>query len=138
MAQITFAPEEAIDLLRANGLLPEVITDIKVKDDTLLLRIATPLPLVDSLPVSIKYIGFENGVVTLNVSADYLKGRILDTVVKLVNSRLEQDFPEKIQLDYPKLHVHINKLLVDRNVRAAQVQEISFDSGLFTVTIAAA
>ncbi|MHC4913658.1 MAG: hypothetical protein ACYTE5_11775, partial [Planctomycetota bacterium] len=95
MAQITFTPEEAIDLLRANGLLPEVITDINVKDDTLLLRIATPLPLVDSLPVSIKYIGFENGVVTLNVSADYLKGRILDTVVKLVNSRLEQDFPEK-------------------------------------------
>jgi hypothetical protein len=138
MAQITFTPEEAISLLRANDLLGEVITDINVKDDTLLLRVATPLPLVSSLPVSIKYVGFENGVVTLQLSADYLKGRILDTVLKLVNARLEQDFPDKIQLDYPNLYVHINKLLVDRNIRAVQVRQITFDSGLFTVTMVAA
>ncbi|MHC4154623.1 MAG: hypothetical protein ACYST6_06845 [Planctomycetota bacterium] len=138
MAQIAFTPEEAINLLTANDLLPEVITDIKVKDDTLLLRVATPLPLVNSLPVSIKYVGFENGIVTLQLSADYLKGRILDTVLKLVNAKLEQDFPDKIQLDYPNLYVHINKLLVDRNIRAVQVRQITFDSGLFTVTMVAA
>ena len=135
MAQIVFTPEEAVNILMGNDLLPEVITGIKVRDDTLILNVATPLPLVNSLPVSIKYLAFHDGRLELEVAVPVLKGKMLETVVHLVRGELDRRFHEQIELDYPKLYVHINKLLLANNVRKLSVREISFDSGLFNVTL---
>jgi hypothetical protein len=136
MAQIIFTPREAVNVLMANDLLPEAINDIEVKDDTLILKVATPLPLVDYLPVSVKYIAFKDGVLELEVAVPLLKGKMLETVVHLVQGSLERRFQGQIQLDYPRLSVHINKLLPANNIRKLSVHEISFDSGLFNVTLA--
>jgi len=133
MAQITFTAEEAINLLRANDLLPDVITGITVKEDTLVLKVAAPVPLVDYLPVSVRYVGFEKGVATVEVSAGYLKGRVLEAILKLVKAKLEENFADEIQLDYPRLYVHINKLLAAKNITAVEVREVTFAGGSFTV-----
>jgi hypothetical protein len=138
MARLRFAPEEAINVLMANDLLPEVIRGVKIKDDTLIVKVATPLPLVDSLPVSIKYVGFEDGVVTLELSVGYLKGRVLDSILKLVKGRMEEEFGDKIQLDYPRVYVHINRLLVAKNIRSVEVREITFEGGLFEIMVVVA
>jgi hypothetical protein len=137
MAQITFTPEEAINLLRANKLLPEAITDIKADGDTVSFHVTTGLPLTPPLPVSIKYLGFENGAVTLEATVAFLKGKMLDTVVGLVAGRLARDYPDEIQLDYPKIFVHINKLLAARNIRSLEVREITLDKGQFAITTCA-
>ncbi|HUT30711.1 MAG TPA: hypothetical protein VMX13_13030 [Sedimentisphaerales bacterium] len=137
MAQIIFTPGEAVNMLMANDLLPEVITDIKVSDDTLVLNVATPLPLVDSLPVSIKYLGFKEGRLELEVSVPILKGKMLETVVHLVQGTLERRFHEQIQLDYPRLYVHINRLLVAKNIRSVEVREITFERGFFEIMVVA-
>jgi hypothetical protein len=75
MAKITFTPQEAVSLLASNRLLPEAITDIKVDGDTLSFQAVTGLPLTPPLPVSIKYLGFENGTVTLEATVAFLRRR---------------------------------------------------------------
>jgi hypothetical protein len=137
MAKITFTPQEAISLLTSNRLLPQLITDIKVDGDTLSFQAATGLPLTPSLPVSIKYLGFENGTVTLQATVAFLKGKTLDTVVSLVAARLARDYPDAIQLDYPRICVHINKLLAAKNIRSLEVREITFHKGQFAITTCA-
>jgi hypothetical protein len=137
MAKITFTPQEAISLLVSNRLLPELITDIKVDGDTVSFKVATGLPLTPSLPVSIKYLGFENGTVTLQATVAFLKGKMLDTVVSLVAGALARDYPDAIQLNYPKVYVHINKLLAARNIRSLEVREMTFRKGQFAITTCA-
>ncbi|MHC4620158.1 MAG: hypothetical protein ACYTEQ_20625 [Planctomycetota bacterium] len=137
MAKITFSPHEAISLLISNKFLPEMITDIKADRDTVSFKVATGLPLTDSLPVSIKYLRFKKGILTLQATIAFLKGKTLDTVVSLVAAKLACDYPDTIQLDYPKIYVHINKLLAAKNIRALGVQEITFHKGQFAVTTCA-
>jgi hypothetical protein len=137
MAKITFSPQEAISLLISSKFLPEMITDIKVDRDTVSFKVATGLPLTDSLPVSIKYLRFKKGILTLQATIAFLKGKTLDTVVSLVAGALARDYPDEIQLDYPRIYVHINKLLAARNIRSLEVREITFDKGHFTITACA-
>jgi hypothetical protein len=131
MGQIILSADELVCTLSANALIPDHVTDIEVEGDELRLKVATPLPILTSIHVRVRFAGFECGQVVLQL----VTNRLLDTFDWLVDKMLVSLRIEEHggRWEYPKLYVDVNRLL-QQQVRGVQIADVVFKDDRFHIT----
>jgi len=131
MAQIILSGEELVCTLTANGLVPEEVIDVEIADGEIKIRVRTPWPIFKSLRVGMRFVGFEQGQVVLQL----VTNRLIDRFDWLVD-KMFAGFPladHGARWDYPRLYVDVNSLL-QQQVRGVQIIGIVFADGQFRIT----
>ena len=131
MAQIVLSGDELIGILRANGLVPDQVTDIEVDGEEIKLKVKTPWPVIKSLRVSVRFAAFDDHHMVLQLATN----RLIDTFEWLVDKMLES-FPLAdygSRWEYPKLYVNVNRLIRER-LQGVQVEDMAFAEGQFQIT----
>jgi N-formylglutamate amidohydrolase len=133
MGQIILSGEELICLLKANGLVPAPIIDAEMDTDAVKVRVRTPLPILKSVHVGVRFAGFEEGHVVLQL----VTNRLLDTFDWLVDRMFAslQLADHGSRWQYPRLYVDVNRLL-QQQVRGVAVTGMTFAEGRFHITTA--
>ena len=131
MAKIVFSLEELIQILIANELLPGQIQKPKAKDQTVEFVIKTGVVILPAVPVSLKYMGFEDNRISFEITV--AGGRFSD-VIGGYAKQFESKMPPGVKLDFPLIHVDADQLLEARNIRGLRVSDIVLENGEFTVT----
>lgn len=133
MGQIVLSGPELVCLLKANALVPDPIIDMEMDTDEIKVGVRTPLPILKSVHVGVKFAGFEEGHVILQL----VTNRVLDTFGWLVD-RMFATLPlaeHGSRWEYPRLYVDVNQLL-QRQVRGVKVTGVTFAEGHFYITTA--
>jgi len=130
MAKITFSYAELITILISNELLPKEILRPKVEGEEIHLVVKTNLPLLQFVPVSLRYLSFtdNNAIFELTV----VNGSLNKTISRL-NLLSKLDVPAYIKLDFPKISVDVNELLKKKNIRGVRVEDFFVKDGEFTM-----
>ena len=131
MGQIVLSGEELISILAANARLPEQVTGMETEGEEIKVHVATPLPILRSIPLRIKFAGFEGGQVVLQL----VTNRLIDKFDWLVNKMLVSLKIENYggRWEYPRLYVDVNRLL-QRQVRGVEIVSVVFQDGRFHIT----
>jgi len=130
MAKITFSHEELIKILVSNELLPKEILRPKVEGEEIHFVVKTNLPLLQFVPVSLKYLSFadNNAIFELTVV-----NSSLNKTIGRLNLLSRLDVPAYVKLDFPKISVDVNELLKEKNIRGFLLKDIFFKDGEFTI-----
>ncbi len=131
MAQIVLSGDELIGILRANGLVPDQVTEIEVDGEEIRLKVKTPWPLIRSLKVGVHFAAFEDDHLVLQLATN----RLIDTFEWLVDKMLES-FPLAeygSRWEYPKLYVNVNRLIREQ-VQGVCVVDMAFGDGKILIT----
>jgi hypothetical protein len=133
MAQVILSGDELVNILRANALIPDHVTDIKTNGEEIKVKLKTPWPVLKSLRVGIRFIGFEDGYVILQL----VTNRFMDTFDWLIDRMLESMRLEEHggRWDYPRLFVDVNRL-VTRHLRGVEIKDMAFEDGHFRIMTA--
>jgi len=131
MVQIIVAGDELVGILRANGLVPEEVSDVEFAGEEIKVRVKTPWPILKSVPVRLRVAGFEGGHIVLQI----MTNRLIDKFDWLVDKMLAAVplADHGARWEYPKLHVDVN-LLLGRQIRGVEVADIVLDEGYFHIT----
>ncbi len=130
MAKITFSHTELIQILISNELLPKEILRPKVKGEEIHFVVQTNLPLLQFVPVSLRYLSFadNNAIFELTVV-----NSSLNAMIGRLNLLSKLNAPAYVKLDFPKVSVDVNELLKEKNIRGVQLKDIVFNDGEFTI-----
>ena len=133
MAQVVLSGDELIAILRANALIPGHVTDIKTNGEEIKVKLKTPWPVLKSLRVGIRFVGFEDGYVILQL----VTNRLMDRFDWLIDRMLESLQLEEHggRWEYPRLSVDVNRL-VGRHLRGVEIADMTFEDGLFHIVTA--
>lgn len=131
MGQIVLSGDELVAILTANARMPEQVLGVESDGEEIKVHVATPLPLLRSIPVRIRFAGFEQGQLVLQL----VTNRLIDTFDWMVNKMLASAKVEDYggRWEYPRLYVDVNRLL-QRQVRGIQIADVVFQDGHFHVT----
>lgn len=131
MGQIVLSSDELVSILAANARMPDQVMGVETEGEEIRVQIATPLPILRSIPVRIRFAGFEQGQVVLQL----VTNAVLDQFEWLVNKKLAslkiEDYGGR--WEYPNLYVDVNRLL-QREVRGVQIAGVVFQDGHFHIT----
>lgn len=139
MAKIIFSVEEIREILLSNDRvrIPPYIKNLRVGGDNISLIVEigkTGIPLIPFvpllIPISARFVRFDKPVAVFEITN---KTRLTKGIVDLLIPIFKDKMPECVEVDYPNIHVDVNKLLVEKNVKGVRVEEIVFDDGKFTV-----
>ena len=130
MAKITFSHTELIQILLSNELLPKELLRPKVEGEEIHFVVQTNLPLLQFVPVSLRYLSFADNnaifeLTVVNSSLNAMIGRL--NLLSKINA------PSYVKLDFPKVSVDVNELLKEKNIRGVQLKDIIFNNGEFTI-----
>ncbi|MBM4027512.1 MAG: hypothetical protein FJ280_19210 [Planctomycetes bacterium] len=131
MGQIILSGEELVSILAANARMPEQVTGVETDGAEIKVHVATPLPILRSIPVRVRFAGFEQGHVVLQL----VTNRVIDKFDWLVNKMLAAMRVEDHggRWEYPRLYVDVNRLL-QRQVRGVEIAGVVFQDGRFHIT----
>ncbi len=131
MAQIILSSQELIHILQANARVPEQIMDVAADDGEIRLKVRTDWPILKSIRVAMRFVGFEDGCVVLQLATNLLTDKFNWLVDRMIEPlRLEEHGG---RWEYPRLYVDVNRL-IQRQLRGVVVENISFQDGLFHIT----
>ncbi len=131
MAQIILSGRELISLLQANACVPEQIMDIAADDEEIKLKVRTDWPILKSVRVAMRFAGFDNGRVVLELETNLLTDKfnwLMDRMIEPL--RLEEHGG---RWEYPRLYVDVNRL-IQRRLQGVAIEKIVFQDGLFHIT----
>ncbi len=131
MGQIVLSGEEMVSILAANTRLPEQVIGIETDGEEIKVHVATPLPLLRSIPVRVRFAGFEQGQVVLQL----VSNRVIDKLDWLVNKMLASLKVEEHggRWEYPRLYIDVNRFL-QQQVRGILIADVVFRDGRFHIT----
>ena len=133
MGQIILSTDEIISILQANALVPHQVRDVRTAGEEIKIRVKTSWPLLKSIPVGMRFAGFEDGCVILQVATNVLTDKFSWLVDRMLESFPLADYGGR--WEYPRLYLDINRLIQDQ-VRGVTVKDVTFEEGLFYVTTA--
>jgi hypothetical protein len=131
MAQIVLSAEELISLLSANALIPDHVTDVETNGEEIRIKVRTPWPVLKSIRVGIRFVGFDSGCAILQL----VTNRLIDTFDWLVDWMVE---PLQVEdhggrWEYPRLYVDVNRL-IQKQLRGVEIKSMAFRDGHFHIT----
>jgi hypothetical protein len=131
MGQIVLSGDELVCILAANARMPEQVMGVETDGEEVRIHVATPLPILRSIPVRVRFAGFEQGQVVLQL----MTNRLIDKFDWLVNRMLASLKVEDYggRWEYPRLYVDVNRLL-QRQVRGIEIAAVVFREGHFHIT----
>ena len=131
MAQIIIPDDELVHLLEANGQIPDQVTEIRIHGEEIRVRVKTPWPVLKSIRVGMRFVGFEDGQAVLHI----ITNRVIDRFDWLVD-KMVASFPVEergARWEYPRLYIDVNKLL-GQQVRGMEVTDVVLEDGHFRIT----
>lgn len=131
MAQITLSGKELVCILAANGSIPPEISDIETDGESIKVRVNTPWPVVRSVRVSLRFVGFEDGHAILELTTNRFVDKFDWLIDRLLASFRMEEFAAR--WDYPRFYIDVNELL-RRQVRGTEVTDVTFRDGRFHIT----
>lgn len=131
MAQVVLSTTELIDILSANALIPDQITEVETNGEEIKAKVRTEWPVLKSVRVGIRFAGFDDGHVILQL----VTNRLLDRFDWIADKMLESFRLEGLggRWEYPRLHLDVNRLIAQR-VRGVQITDVAFRDGSFHIT----
>jgi hypothetical protein len=131
MAQVVLSGEELVNILRANALIPDQVAGLEADGEEIKVRVRTPWPVLRSVRVGVRFAGFDNGHVIMQL----MTNRLIDTFDWLVDRMLEslrlQDHGSR--WEYPRLYVNVNSIIRHR-MRGVHIEDMAFRDGYFHIT----
>lgn len=131
MAQIILSGDELVYILNANGLIPDEVIDVEVAGEEIRIKVKTSWPILKSLRVGMRFVGFKRERAVLQL----VTNRLIDRFDWLVDKMLA-GFPlanHGASWEYPRLYVDVNELL-QRQVRGVRITDIVLQNGQFHIT----
>ena len=131
MGLIVLSGDELVSILAANARMPDQVMGMETEGQEIKVQVASPVPLLRSIPVRIKFAGFEQGRIVLQL----VTNRVIDQFEWLVNKMLASLNVEDYggRWEYPRLYVDVNHLL-QRQVRGIEIAGVVFQDGQFHIT----
>jgi hypothetical protein len=130
MGQIVLSGDELISILAANARMPDQVMSVETDGEEIKVQVATPVPILRSIPVRIRFAGFEQGQVVLQLMTNRLIDKFDWLVDKMLASLKIEDYGGR--WEYPRLYVNVNKLL-QRQIRGVQIADVAFKDGHFHI-----
>jgi hypothetical protein len=131
MAQIILSSHELVSTVQANAHMPQQIMDIAADDEEIKLKVRTDWPILKSIRVGMRFAGFENGCLVLQLATNLLTDKFNWLVDRMIEPlRLEEHGG---RWEYPRLYIDVNRL-VQRQFRGIVIENIVFRDGLFHIT----
>ncbi|MBN2589925.1 MAG: hypothetical protein JXA96_08675 [Sedimentisphaerales bacterium] len=130
MAAITFTLEELLEILKSNNLLHKQIVRSEVKNDCIEFIVDTKMFMLPVVPVSLKYISYENNVATFEVS---LGNAQFNQALGMLGNSYQSKLPEFVKLDLPNVLVDLQQLLEHKNIKGIQIKEITQTGSQLTI-----
>jgi len=131
MARIVLSADELFDILHANELIPDQVTEIDTEGEEIKLKVKTSWPVLKSIRVNVRFAGFDDG----HIAFELVTNRLIDTFDWLVEKMVES-----LRLDdhggrweYPTLYVDVNRI-VRGWIRGVDIDEMTFADGHFHIT----
>jgi hypothetical protein len=127
MATLNFTIGEALDILRANGMLPESIRNIKAEQDGLLVTV------VGKIEIKVRPGSFSKGVLELKIGSNSWAFKIADTLGN-VDDKIDEAiraFPF-IRRENKSLFIDLNSALQSK-VKGIQVKDFELRDGLVKI-----
>jgi len=131
MGQIILSGDELVSILAANARMPDQVTGIETDGEEIRVHVATPLPILRSIPVRVRFAGFDRGQVVLQLVTNRLVDKFDWLVNKMLASLKVEDHGGR--WEYPRLYVDVNRLL-RRQVRGVEIASVVFQDGRFHIT----
>ena len=130
MAKIIFTQAELLNILISNEVLPKEVLRPKVEGDEIHFVVQTNLPLLQFVPVSLKYLSFtdSNAIFELTVV-----NSSLNKTISRLNLLSRLDMPAYVKIDFPNISVDVKELLKKKNIKGVQLKDIFFNNGEFTI-----
>ncbi|MCF8302825.1 MAG: hypothetical protein K9I94_06070 [Bacteroidales bacterium] len=133
MASIILSNEELINILNANDLIPDIVTDVKAVEDYITLKLNTKSFLKPYIPITLRYYEYANDHIVLSIETDWLTRNMasLININKILNNRVKSNL---IKFDFPWMYIEIHQLL-DKNTKGLQVKNVVFSNGRYTIVL---
>jgi len=131
MGQIVISGEEVVSTLHANALIPHQVVNIGINGEEIKIRVRTQWPVLKSVPVTMRFAGFCDGHLILQLATS----RLTDKLSWLIDKMLESFDLEASggRWEYPRLYIDINRL-IQGQLRGVAIADIVVRDGLFHVT----
>jgi hypothetical protein len=133
MAQVVLAGDELVNILHANELIPNQVTGIEVNGEEIKVKVRTDWPVLKSVRVGVKFAGFSDGQVVLQLVTNRLIDKFDWLVDRIIESLPVEDHAGR--WEYPRLYVNVNRLMENR-LRGVQIEGMAFRDGHFHITTA--
>jgi hypothetical protein len=131
MGQIVISGEEVVSTLHANALIPHQVMNIGINGEEIKIRVRTQWPVLKSVPVTMRFAGFCDGQLILQLATNRLTDRLRWLIDKMLESfDLEASGG---RWEYPRLYIDINRL-IQGQLRGMAITDIVVRDGLFHIT----
>ena len=133
MAKLIFSLQEAIEILKSNDRIPEQITDIEAKDDSISLKANMKILIKSvSIPISLKYTGFENGNAIFEMTLPMQK-MLPNKIINKITEIFSEKTPKEININYPKILIDFNTLISSK-VNGIKIEKFVYENEEFEIT----
>jgi len=131
MGQIVISGEEVVSTLHANALVPHQVMNIGINGEEIKIRVRTQWPVLKSVPVTMRFAGFCDGQLILQLATS----RLTDKLSWLIDKMLESFDLEASgsRWEYPRLYIDVNRL-IGGQLRGVAIADIVVRDGLFHIT----
>lgn len=125
MAKIIVSVAEIIDIIVANNLMPEQISEIDIQGDTISFQYKTGKIVPAKIEASVNFEEFDKGLMIFGIQTSWLADKLL-RIMSLPQSNY-------IQIDYPNVIFYMQRFFNDK-LKGVQIEDIKFQKGEFTIT----
>ncbi|MCK4653364.1 MAG: hypothetical protein KAU01_02845 [Candidatus Cloacimonetes bacterium] len=125
MTKVIVSIAEIIDIMVANNLMPEQISEIDISGDTISFQYNTGKIIPAKIEASIYFEEFDKGLMIFGIQTTWLSDKLLRIM------SLPQN--EYIQVDYPSIIFYIQRFFNDK-LKIVQIENIKYENGKFTIT----
>ena len=135
MAKLIFSLQEAVEILKENDFIPEKITDIETKGDSISFKADIKMPIIKSvsIPITLKYVGFEKGNAIFEMILPLQKLLPMNKIVTKLADRFSEKIPGAITINYPKIFADFNAVISNK-VNGIKVEDFVCKNGEFMIT----
>ena len=131
MGQIILSGDELVCILAANARMPEQVMGVETEGEEIKVHVVTPLPILRSIPLRVKFAGFDGGHVVLQLVTNRLIDKFDWLVNKMLASLKVEDYGGR--WEYPRLYIDVNRLLRGQ-LRGVEITSVVFQDGHFHIT----
>jgi hypothetical protein len=126
MAEINFTFAEVVDILAANDIIPEQISNLSIDGKIISFKFRLKAPFVSSVDVSLEFLEFERGLLTFKIKTSWLVEKALK------NPRIFKN--KYVELNKSNFIIYLD-MYIKEHLRGMQIDKIVFQNNKINVEI---
>jgi hypothetical protein len=126
MAKISVTFAELVDILVANNIIPEQISNLVVDGNIISFKYKIKTPFLTAVDISLEFVEFENGLLTFKIKTAWLLEKMLSNPNFFKN--------EYIEVEKSKIMIYLD-MLVKEKLKGLQIDKIYFTDNSLNIEI---